>query len=275
MASKVDASTKEEAEKLKAEVDASKKRIEELENDLGKIDLTRSSSFREQYDDKINTIGGRMVEILSKEGVEQPEAIGFVRQLLSEQKQSVRERLIDDMAPGLKGTLSALTIQIDEVVQKRNAAIENWKATTAALEETEARSKVAKITGKVDEIVTSAVDQVRKLGNPYFKQTDDEDWNKEVSDRQNTLKGILLTGDFEKIAPLVAEGLTAADLRVRYSKLLKSKRAVEKELEAVIKGAPRFEQRARSSSTSAPIDEGPHSVPLEDAITNDLLPPKR
>jgi hypothetical protein len=276
MAAKADAVAATEAEKFKTEVEEYKKKVETLESDIGKLDLTRSPTFRQQYDDRINQIGGKMVEVLAKEGVDQNEAVQFVRQLISEQKPSVRERLIDDMAPGLKGTLSALGIQVDEVVQNRAVALENWKSTAAALEELDTRKRVADMTGKVSEYVSAAVEEAKKLGNPYYVETKDEAWNQEVAQRQDALKGVLLSGDMSKIASFVAEGLTAADLRVRYAKLLKQKRETDSELDAVLKGSPRFSGRPQTptSGLAEPKRSEVHAVPLEDAITNDLLPPK-
>jgi len=264
------------AKELETQLEQERQKAKQLEDELGKIDLTRSPAFRSQYDDKINQVGGKMVQTLIAEGVDQNEAVNFVRQVISETKPAARERLIRDMAPGLEGTLSGLAIQIDEVTQTRAAALEKWRETQAALSEVETRQRVAEITGKVDEVTGAAVDEVLKLGNPYFMKTGDTDWNTEVDNRVSQVKGVLLTGDFGKIAPLVAEGLTAADLRHRFAVLLKQKRELESELDSVLKGSPRLGTRAAPAHYENPaenqaIKEG---MSFEEAIMHDLTPPR-
>jgi hypothetical protein len=268
--------TPEEIEQYQSELESYKQRVQELEDDLGKIDLTRNPTFRQQYDDKINQIGNKLVEVLTGEGLDQEEATTFARQLIQEQKPSVREQLINDVAPGLRGTLAALGLQAEDVLRSRELALQSWKESAAAMEETENRRRVAELSGKVNDYVASAVEEARKLGNPYYMQTNDPEWNQQVFARQDALKGILISGDLGQMASLVAEGLTAADLRTRYSALLKAKRDLEAELEAVVKGSPRFSGRSAGPATvnQTPMTSVDESMALEDAITGDLLPPK-
>lgn len=280
MAAKSDSVDPAEVSKFKEEIESYKEKVEKLEADIGQLDLTKSPAFREQYDDKINQIGTKMAKLLTQEGLDQAEAVQFVRQVIAEQRPSAREQLINDMAPGLSGTLAALGLQADEVVQARAAALENWKETSAALEETNIRKQTAQLSEKVEEYTQSALEEAKKLGNPYYMDGKTEEWNAQVQKRKEALKGILLSGDMGKVASLVAEGLTAADLRGRYAKLLKDKREVDAELASVLKGSPNLSGRPSTKG----VDSNPpptgnrekesHAVPLEDAITNDLLPPK-
>lgn len=280
MAAKSDSVDPEEVSKFKEEIEAYKEKVEKLETDIGQLDLTKSPAFREQYDDKVNQIGTKMAKLLIEEGLGQDEAVQFVRQVIAEQRPSAREQLINDMAPGLSGTLAALGLQADEVAQARAAALANWKETAAAMEETSIRKQTAQLSEKVEEYTQSALEEAKKLGNPYYMEGKTEAWNAQVQKRKEALKGILLSGDMEKVAALVAEGLTAADLRGRYAKLLKDKRDVDAELSSVLKGSPNLSGRpSTKGADSGPPPSGnrekePHAVPLEDAITNDLLPPK-
>lgn len=271
-----DAAATEELVKIKAELEKATAKSKQLEDDLGKLDLSRSPTFRSKYDDKINQLGGKMTQTLVSEGVEQADAVNLVRQVLAERRQSTRERLIADTAPGLAGTLAALALEVDGVLQSREAALKEWRATSAAIEETTTRERIAAMTGKVDQVVTKAVDEAVKLGNPYFKTTDNAEWNSGVANRQDKLKGILLAGDFDQIAPLVAEGLTAADLRLRFAALLKQKKEADAQLAEVLKGSPKFGGVQVPGAPPAP--KGPVAdpgTPLEDVITADLLPPRR
>jgi hypothetical protein len=271
----VDETAKAEADRLRAEYEQSQARIKALEDDLGRLDLTRSPEFRKQYDDRLNQLGGKMVEVLSQEGVAADEANKFVREVMAERRPSARERLIDDMAPGLKGTLLTYATQLDEVVDSRAAAIEKWKETASALEEVQTRQRVSELTGKVDEVAAAAVSEAKNLGNPYFMEIEgNSDWNLQVANRINQVKGLLLTGDFAKLAPLVAEGITAADLRSRYATLNQKLKAAEAELQDVLKGSPRLGGQPQApGAPREPLKFG--AAPLEESIYQDLLPPQR
>jgi len=210
MAAKSDSVDPAEVSKFKEEIESYKEKVEKLEADIGQLDLTKSPAFREQYDDKINQIGTKMVNLLTQEGVDQDESVQFVRRVIAEQRPSAREQLINDMAPGLSGTLAALGLQADEVVQARAVALQNWKETAAAMEETSIRKQTAQLSEKVEEYTQSALEEAKKLGNPYYMEGKTEEWNAQVQKRKEALKGILLSGDMGKVASLVAEGLTAA-----------------------------------------------------------------
>jgi hypothetical protein len=88
------------------------------------------------------------------------------------------------------------------------------------------------------------------------------------------LKAIFMEGAVEKIVPLVAEGLTAADLRGRYAALLEAKQKTEAELEAVLRGAPRGGLRPAPSLSSAPRSIIESNLPFEEAVMSDLAPYK-
>lgn len=274
----VDPNMQKEFESVKAEREQLRTELAKLQDEIGKIDLTRNPSFKAQFDDRINAVGGKMVRTLASEGVEAAEAESFVKRLVAERRPSARERMIRDYAPGLEGTLTALTLEIDAAVQERAAALEKWKDTAAGLQETEARSRLAALTSKVDDTVKTAVDEVVKLGNPYFMRVaDDPEWNAEVAKREAALRGILLTGDYAKIAPLVAEGMVSADFRARYVQLRDKYNEVVAQLEEVTRGGGTgfYGGAPRGGEGGAPAPSVPEGMPLSEAIEQDLRPPVR
>jgi hypothetical protein len=229
----------EQVQELRKQIEARDADLKKAGDELAKLDLTRSPEFRKQYDDRLNQLGGRMVEALSSEGVSREDALSLVRSLVAEPKPSARENLIDDAAPGLKGTLIAFLNQFDEVSQNRALALEKAKETAAAMDEADSRARLAAMSGRVDQVTEAAVREAQALGSPYYRQVEgNEEWNAGVQARIQALKGVMVSSDLDRMATLVAEGLTAPDLRGRYSSLLKKHRALETEYREVIGHAP-------------------------------------
>lgn len=99
-------------------------------------------------------------------------------------------------------------------------------------------------------------------------------WNAAVAERKQTLKGLLLSGDPETLAPFVAEGLTAADLRRRYAEKAKQYAALEAEYRQVVGQAPNLGQIPPGHPTPRPVKpsriEGSES--LNDMVEDFLAP---
>ena len=224
---------------LRKQLEAKETEAKKLSDELARLDLSRSPAFRKQYDDKLNQLGAKMVQTLTSEGVAQDEAANLVRALVAEKKPSAREYALNEAAPSLKGTVLALLTQFDDAVQARNLALEKARETAAAIDEAESRGRLAALAGKVDSVAEKAAADAAALGSPFYKRVqDNQAWNEGVDGRIATLKGLLLSGDVEKLAPYVAEGLTAADLRARYATLYKNFRSLEQEYQDVVGQAP-------------------------------------
>lgn len=243
----------EQAAALKQQLEAKEEELAKLNAEITKIDLTRSPEFRKRYDDRMNQLGQRMVQTLVTEGVDQAEAVKLIQALVAETKPSAREYAIDEAAPSLKGTLLAYLNQFDEVSQERAVALDKAKETALAIDEAESRGRIAAMAGRVDSVTEKAIADAAALGSPYYREVkDNADWNAAVAERTQTLKGLLLTMDPEKLAPYVAEGLTTPDLRRRYVEQYNRLKAVEAEFEQVIGQRPRLGQLNPSESLPAP-----------------------
>ena len=231
----------EQVQELRQQIEQKDSELKKISDEMAKIDLTRSPEFKKQYDDRMNQVGQKMVKTLVDEGVEQSEAVQLIRSLVAETKPSVREATLDEAAPGLKGTLIAYLNQFDEVSQARGLALEKARETAASIDEAETRGRLASLSGRVDEVTDRAVKDAVALGSPFYKKVEGDEykeWNDSVDQRIAALKGSLLNPDLDKLAPLVAEGLTAADLRNRYAGLLKQYRTLETEYKEVVGQAP-------------------------------------
>ena len=226
---------------LRAKLEAKEAEAKKYADDLAKMDLSRSPEFRKRYDDKLNQIGQRMVQTLTAEGVGKDEAAKLVRGLVAEKKASAREYALDQAVPSLKGTILSFLTQFDDASQERALALEKARETAAAIDDAESRGRLAALAGKVDSVAEKAAADAAALGSPYYREVkDNPEWNAAVAARKQTLKGLLLSQDPEKLAPYIAEGLTASDLRARYAAQYRELQALKKEYQDVVGEAPRL-----------------------------------
>jgi hypothetical protein len=265
----------EQVAALKQQLEAKELEVKKTNEELSRIDLARSPEFKRQYDDPLNRIGQKMVQALVTEGVEAVQAQNLVRSLVRETKPSVREAALDDSVPSVKGTLLAMLNQFDEASQARAAALEKAKETASAISEAESRARLAAMTGRVDQVAEKAAQEAATLGSPYYKEVaNNPEWNAGVAERKQALKGLLLSMDPEKLAPYVAEGLTAADLRRRYVEQNKKLKALEQEYQEVVGQAPRLGRVLPGERAPAPKKPAPlsGSESLEDMVEAHLMP---
>ena len=246
----------EQVAALRQQLEAKEAELKKVSDEITKMDLTRSPEFKKRYDDRLNQLGGKAVQALVAEGVAQDEAVALIRQLVAEKRPSVRERAVEEAAPSIRGTVLAYMQQYDDVVQERALALSKAKETAAAIDEAESRGRLAALSGRVDQVTDAAIEQAKTLGSPYYREVDgNDDWNRSVAERKQALKGIMLGMDMAQIAPLVAEGLTAPDLRNRYGALLKQFKALEAEHNKVIGAAPRLGRAAPSQLSTQPAKQ--------------------
>jgi hypothetical protein len=259
----------EQFSELKSKTEQYETQIKELENQIGQLDLSRSPTFQAQYDSKIQAAAGKMVQLLVAEQLSPEEASSAVHEILGATGVHAREEIITDTAPAIAATLAAHANTIEELSQTRATALSEWKASAAALEESVAKERLAEMSGRIGDVVSSTVDKVVELGNPYYKTTDNDEWNAQVNHRVNALKGLLLEGDYSKLALYVAEGLVADDLRSRHLSLMQKSKGLEDELKKVIKSGPSFAGSSPQVSAGAPASSVKlGNGPLEDEIAN-------
>lgn len=265
----------EQLVEIRKQLEARDAEAKRLEAEIAKIDLSRSPEFRKRYDDRLNQLGRRMVDALAAEGVPAEEASRLVRGLVAERRPSARESALDEAAPSLKGTLLAFLTQFDETAQERQTALDKAKETAAAIGEAESRARLAAMAGQVDSAADKAVAEAIALGSPYYKEVaGNDDWNAAIKERVQTLKGLLLSQDPEKLAPFVAEGITAADTRRRYAELFKRFKELEAEHAKVIGSSPPFGRVLPAAGEAPAPARKPLNMALglEDIVTDQLAP---
>lgn len=216
------------------EAEALKTRVQELENEIGRIDLSRSPAFREQYEGPLQQVENTAFTVLTRAGVDEADARSVLAQVWGTQNLREREVAFDsldtDVSPAVVGSIIQMSVQYDQARETRDKALEEWKTSRAAVEERATREKQAKDTRSVQDITTKAFERVREENNPFYRTTEgNQQWNDVVAHYQDASVGVLKRNDPVEIASLVAHGLTHARLLSMYSQERSRRLALESE----------------------------------------------
>lgn len=205
---------------VQAERDAAVAKRDELEAQVGQLDLSRSEKFKQEFDYKANALFSRAMRLLVQDGVEQKEAAKILRDASNIAKPSDRERFLAENIGGAVGTVSSVLAQIDEVRENRQLALDNWAATAASMKSSSQSEGRVRTTQMVEADVTSAVEAMQADNNWFYQESaKSPDWNAKVAERKELLKGTLVRADNKEIARLVADGIAAPEVRKLYVEL--------------------------------------------------------
>lgn len=215
-------------------------RIKNYEDELGRIDVTRSRVFQEQYVRPVNELFSKVVRTFVKAGRDERQAIELARAVFKPGMADPREleRALPDENSVTIGAVSALLEDRDALVAKHDAAIQDWRQTREAAELEERRRAASEMGAQLTRVSEGAIEAAVKDGSWLFKPGEDEGWNRSVQARRDAVAGYLRAGKPEDIARLVAEGIASPVYRKGYEQLRAAYDELKGKYEAVVSGRP-------------------------------------
>ena len=214
------AQLKELEEKLAAapkaeDVEAAKKRAAEYEDELGKIDVTRSPRFQEMYEKPIRELFGKVVQQFMKAGHPQELAVQKARLVFKPGMQDPQAiaQVLEDESSLVVGAVSALLDEREALAQRREDALENWRQEQAAGAEDMKRREAATISEQLNKHAAAGFGRALKEGSWLYKEGVDDNWNNGVKARKDAVMGFIRGGKPDELAYLVAEGVAAPTYR--------------------------------------------------------------
>lgn len=249
---------------LEAEVLSAKEKdakIAELDKVVGQISLEKSEAFKRAHDYQIQSELGRVAQILQTHGGRTKEdaeriAVNAIRKPFAD-----RNRFLNDEAPELSGVLNNILMNVDDKVQKREAALQNWKAEQAALQESEKRSEQVRTIKTLEQHLAKALEDSVTAGNIFLIKSESDTprskaWNQQVELDQQAIKQILIKNDSAEIARLVTEGYTTRKLREEYRRVLDENKALKAQNKGISAIKPSVTNREVSVETKEELPKG-------------------
>jgi len=203
-----------------------KQLIEQYEERLGKLDLTQTRAFQQQYDEPMNRQIDAARNLAEKMGLEKT----IVDQAL---QRPTKDRLtfLSEEASSIAPTLMAMLEGVESLKGQREAAIENWKATQAALGEKSQSQQRQEQEKTLRESITQALGAMQDERNIFFLPSKkNENWTAAGKQLAKTAEGIVRSGDMQSITKAVFDGVSAPKYREMVDKLSKQVKSLKAEI---------------------------------------------
>lgn len=250
------------------------RRIAEQEDIIGRMDISRSKAFQEQFDKPINEVFGKVVRTFVKAGHSQEESVDLARKVFRPGMEDVAklEQVLGDESAVTIGAVATLLEDREAHARLRDEALVNWRQTREASELEERRKSASEVGAILTRASDAALEAVIKDGSWLFKPGQDPQWNAGVEARKNAAIGYIRGGNPETLARLVFEGIASPAYRKGYEQVKARLDELQSKYDALVSGGrPGLMQRAPAPG-EAPrqSEEAPKTVgEFVDATWND------
>lgn len=209
-------------------IDKANARIEELEDEVGRMDVSRSRRFREMYDKPLEDCFGKVVTQFVRAGHTKEDAVSLARQVFRPGMSDPQTllRALDDEDQLTIGAVSTFLQERDVLAQKREEALTHWREEKAAEDAERATRERAEMSSALRNSVERAFERATSDGSWLFKTGEDELWNKGVEARKNAVRAYVREGKPDDLTLLIAEGVAAPV----YRRMLEKAHAENQEL---------------------------------------------
>jgi hypothetical protein len=262
------AEIKRENKDLKAQIAAStssddmtamQAKVDSYETQLGQLDLASTNSFKEKFDNPMKALGARAGNILRNAGIEEADVGALVGKVFGAAPAQM-ETILEDLSPAIQGAMITLVSEFQERGATRESALNTWKESKAALSDQESRTQEASFKEMASKDLGTALEQSLAEGNWMFRKSGtDAEWDTEVDNRQDIVKGIIQTAEPAEIIKWVIEGVTAKPLRDLFAKEQAKGKQLLSELTKALGGTPQLGADG-VVIPAAPVAEGVNPV---------------
>lgn len=252
------------------EVEALKKQVETLENDLGRANLEQSPKFKKEFDVPLRAKVEDAVRYLMDDGVEEARAKALVQGVLGQTNMAKVVKVLAEEAPATANSVALIIMEAQKIGARRSQAVQEWRESVkAGLAEPEA---VGMALPDVANELDSALAELRDTDRFYpVVPTKNEKWNARVESQIDSATAVLKTGSAKQIAKLAIQGATAPGLAARVSVLTAEVARLQKVLadKGISDQATRV-TLTRPSSGAPPRKEGAEAKTMDDLVKNIL-----
>ena len=152
------------------------RRIHELEDELGRSDLSKSPEFRSKYDAPLNAIRDEVARTLQDNGVAPERAGEMAEQILMSDVKDV-PGLVSELPAHAQGMVMIRAEDAERLWSARAAALEDWRNSAEGLAAVEARGRAIVDSAHATQMAERAIEIVKNLAPdkgqvPAFAVTD-------------------------------------------------------------------------------------------------------
>ena len=144
------------------QLNAKDKRITELENELGRMDLTRSPAFQQKYDAPIQSLCAEIAQTLEANGRSKEDANALAREVLSVDRSQV-PGLIAQLPTHVQGVIMVKAEQADQLFAARDSALADWRSSAEGLAAVQERGDSLIAAQHSDKMAEAALGIIRSM----------------------------------------------------------------------------------------------------------------
>lgn len=142
---------------------AAENRSRDLEEQIGKLDLERSPAFRSKFDEPIAQKQASLASDLVGCGVPQPEADQLAEQIITAKDHQSVQELVATLSPQAQGVAFIRFNEADALFAQRENALNEWRQTTAGLEQVATREGIVSDAQHRNEMSTLGLERVASV----------------------------------------------------------------------------------------------------------------
>lgn len=230
------------------------KQIGTYEDRLGKLDLQQSDGFQRQFELPLKAAESRLAKLLTGGHRDAEAAAALARDIVSQTDRDTQLSMLAEDPVPVQGAIVNVLADMAEIKENRQIAVDNWKASRAFVSEEQKRASTTAFIHDVYANTDAAINTLTQEGNFLLSQVpENEQWNGAVANRINAARGILQSGDAKTLVKYVVDGVTAADTRALYIKLVQAYTKLKNEASAVMATAPVLGGGAVVVTAPAPV----------------------
>lgn len=136
--------------------------IKQLQDDIGKIELSRSPAFREKYDAKLDAACAKVADVLERNGVAKEAAQEQAYGLLVASPEQLAES-VANMPAMAQGEIGIIAREARGILSAREAELADWRKSQAGLEAVSAREGDIRYAQHVAEMADKGIAIIRSL----------------------------------------------------------------------------------------------------------------
>ena len=197
---------------LQQQIDEKNKALVDMEDRLGKVSLESSPAFQAKYDGRVGQVGQKLGQSLVQfANVEADKAPGVVREFLRSTPQQLDKKL-EGLSPSIAGLVMNAWQEAHGIVAERDAAIKEWRKTSAATEMESHNSQTQENIKARQDAALAALDDAAGNGCFVYKDIGTPESKKSSENYRNAFQGFVQTAEHKELVRKAADGFAAPAL---------------------------------------------------------------
>ena len=198
----------EERQQFADELKARDERIAQLEDELGKLDLSHRPEFRHQYDEPMAGVKSEFRAALDAAAEMTPETLDATAEKLLAVDDTEFNRLVAQLDAAAQGSLWDKRRRFRELDLARSHAVQEWKSTQAGLAAVDQQEQVAKRAQRMAALADGAINFTQRLmpADQRPSVLGESTYAEDVKNADGQFKSFMQVANEEEIARVAYQG---------------------------------------------------------------------